>query len=820
VARRTNSKTTPGSAGPGAPPRRSSRKPKKAVRAKPSVRQAPRKAPAKAPRKAPAKAPSKARKASKAKGPAVGSSRRGGLRRIARRVVVLALLLGTALLALDLLWLNELVTERMDGRVHDQPARLVGVAPRLAPGEVATADGWRQTLGALGYEEVQTVRREGQYSMAGASWTIHPRGSERVMLAVRERRVRKIERARDGARLPEARFPLGAVSLLTDESRERRSVVALSDIPQDLQRAVIAIEDERFWKHIGVDPRGIARAAVANLRAGGVAQGGSTLTQQLAKNLFLDSDRSFVRKGQEALLALLLESRYDKERILEAYLNEIYLGQRGGYAVLGVAEAARTWFGKDLGALTLDEAALLAGAIHSPNRTVPWKHPEEAKRRRDQVLRKMQKLAAVPPESIQAALVRPIKAADAPALRRRAAWFVDAVVGELGDRYSPEALHRDGLELVVTLDPQMQDAAEFAIRDGLAALRKANPELWRNGPGPEAALVAIDPRDGAVRALVGGADYGRSQFDRARNAHRQPGSAFKPIVLAAAIDARWPRLRPGSLVLDEPLSVPGAGRNGATWRPGNYDGVFKGPMTLRKATEQSRNLPFVRLGLDVGPDRMRATAERMGIASPLAAVPSLAIGAQEVTPLELAVAYATLASGGQRPTPRFLDGVRDRDGAWLERQLPERVPALDSRVAATVTNVLEGVVDRGTARGVRRSGFSLPLAGKTGTSNDARDAWMVGYTPDLVVAVWVGFDEGRGLGIGSTKAAVPLWARFANAVEPFLSGDGFSRPSGIDLRDDPSLVAPEDPVSLGDEDRERRKAEAEALRAMNRGGRR
>ncbi len=714
------------------------------------------------------------------------------------------MLAGALALTIDIALLGEAVDERMEGRPHDEPARIVGVVPKLAPGAIATADGWRSVWSGLGYTEVDDVDAPGEFHMVRGKWTVWPRGGDPLAITVQRRHVVSLTRVDDGTRVAAWTFDPPAVGLLTDSSRERRSVVPLEDMPLALRRAVVSIEDERFYRHIGVDPRGIARAAVTNLRKGGVSQGGSTITQQLAKNMFLSSERTFSRKGQEALLALILEHRYDKDRLLEAYLNEIYLGQRNGFAVMGVGEAARIWFGKDVSALTVGECALLAGAIHSPNRTVPWKHPEEAKRRRDQVLNRMLELDAMPSAEIEAARVEQIKFADGSGMRRRAPWYVDSLISELGDRYSPEALHRDGLELVASVDARLQRAAEAAVRQHLADLKRDHPDLWSGGKGPEVALVALDVRTGAVRALVGGADYGRSQFNRATSAKRQPGSAFKPIVLAAAIGDRWPRLKARSIVDDRPLSVAGAGPRGTAWSPKNYDGKFLGPITLRKATEQSRNIPFVQLGLDIGAAKIRSASEAMGVTTPLAAVPSLAIGAQEVTPLDLATAMATLAAGGQRSEPRFLEGVRDRDGRWLERAMPSSAAAIDPRVAAAVTDILEGVVDEGTARGIRRAGFKLPLAGKTGTSNDARDAWMVGYSRELAIAVWMGYDSDKALGLPSTKAAVPLFATFLIEAQPYLSGDAFARPRGGSAA----------PHQLIREDRERRRMEEEAMREM------
>jgi penicillin-binding protein 1B len=745
-----------------------------------------------------------------------GRAHRGGRSRFVRRAALVGLLLAGVALALDVSLLSEAVEQRMEGRVHDEPARMTGFVPRLAPGEFAKAEGWRSTLVMLGYTEVQSPGAvgRGEFHLGRRNWLIHPKDGDPTLVRLVQGKVKWLKSSTSGLKLPAADFPLPAISVLTGSSRERRSVVRIGDIPVSLIRATVTIEDERFYRHHGLDPRGIARAALANFTARGISQGGSTITQQLAKNMFLRADRTLRRKFQEALLSLILEQRYEKDEILEAYLNEIYLGQRDGYAIMGVGEAARVWFGKGISGLSAAESALLAGAIHSPNRTVPWKHPEEALRRRNQVLEKMHRLDALSPQALSAALAEPLPSEPGDRLQRRAPWFVDAAVAELSDRYTTEALHREGLELVTTLDLRMQTAAEAAVASGMDTLRLQHPELWQEGRSPQVALVALAPMTGAVRALVGGHDYRLSQFNRVTQARRQPGSAFKPIVLAAAIGERWPKLGPRSLVRDTALEVPSAQPQRRAWTPKNYDSRFLGRITLREATQRSRNLPFVRLALDVGIDRVRSAAEAMGITSPIPSVPSIAIGSAEVSPLELAVVYATLANGGLRPKPHYLVGVQSRAGEWLERELPSSTAAIDPRVAAVVTDLLEGVIDSGTARSAREAGLRIPLAGKTGTSNEARDAWMAGYSTDLSVVVWVGFDRSEPLGLPSTAAALPIWIDFMKRVEPHLSGQRFEIPlgTGAVLAAGGQRLDPERRLDLEDEDRSRRSSEADEMR--------
>ena len=562
----------------------------------------------------------------------------------------------------------------------------------------------------------------------------------------------------------ESRYPV-AIGSLGSVPMERRRPVALEEVPDHLVQAVLAVEDQRFHDHHGLDVWRIGGALIANIKAGGIRQGGSTLTQQLAKNLFLTADRTPLRKLREAVIALVLEARYEKADILEAYLNEIYLGQDGPRAIHGVGPAAWYYLGKDIQRVNLAESALLAGMIRAPNRYAPTRHPATARQRRDLVLRLMAEqqriTSAVATRTRRAAVPR--RAHPEAVLDGR--HFRDASVVAV-----PRRLPGRGVAVYTTLDAALQRAAERAVRNGLSRLRAR---------GAEAALLAIDPRNGEILAMVGGRAYGASQFNRAIAARRQPGSAFKPVVALAALErARGsePAFTLASLVEDEPLRVR---TPSGPWQPVNYDGRFRGTVTVREAMEQSLNVPFARIGLAIGADRIAATAKRLGIASSLRAVPSLALGSSEVTLLELVRAYGVLAAGGDLAETRTVLG-HARYGRPLGAPPSGRISRVaDPAAAYLVTSALEGAVSRGTGRALNGSGRFDGIAGKTGTSNDWRDAWFLAYTPTLVVGAWVGYDDGRSLGLSGAGAALPIVARFLEGARAEQGGEPFEVPDGI-----------------------------------------
>lgn len=545
-----------------------------------------------------------------------------------------------------------------------------------------------------------------------------------------------------------------AIGNLRGNAREWRVPVSLDDIPPHLVDAVLSVEDQRFFDHEGIDFRRIAGAFVANVKAGGVAQGGSTITQQLVKNLYLSANRTPLRKVREAAIATVLEQRYDKRQILEAYLNEIYLGHDRGVAIHGVGAASRFYFGKDVERIVLSEAATLAAMIKAPNRLAPHRHPVDLKARRDLVLNLMVDQGRIPPGSRDQSSAVAVPTRVHPLRDIDARWFGDYV-----REGAPSNLPPRGSAIYTTLDARLQQAAERAVRgyDGKA----------------QVALVAIDPRSGDILAMVGGRDYGKSQFNRAVDARRQPGSAFKPIVALAALgpdrDAE-PEYTLASVIADAPLSV---STPQGVWQPANYDGSYRGDVTLRYALEQSLNTPFARLGVDLGPERIVSTARRMGITSKLQPVPSLALGASEVSLLELTRAYGVLATNGKLAATRRLIGTA-KVGGELDAVTRVSVEQVANPGATfLVTSALQGAVNHGTGRGLGRRG----VAGKTGTSNDWRDAWFIAYTPEIVVGVWVGNDDGESIRQSGGAVALPVAARFLSQAR--ISSPGFVAPDGV-----------------------------------------
>jgi penicillin-binding protein 1B len=556
---------------------------------------------------------------------------------------------------------------------------------------------------------------------------------------------------------------------------ERRPVKA-SEVATDLVQAVIAAEDDSFFTHSGFSFSGMVRALWVDLRGGQIRHGGSTLTQQLVKNLYLTQQRTLMRKGEELVLALMLELRYSKDDILSAYLNEIYLGRSGGVNLMGVGAASRAYFGKDAGQLTLGEAATLAGMIRAPAVYSPFGHADRARERRDWVLHRLESLGRVDKKRIEEALAAPLSPLADVVVRRRAPYFADAMSAEAARRFGIEDLPDGGYALFSTLSWGDQQAAQSNVDAGLAALAKTY-ERGRQQEPLQAALVSVSPQSGGILAYLGGRRYDQSQFDRVSQATRQVGSAFKPVVYAAAFEAH--QVSPASFLEDDELVVRVGNQ---VWTPKNDDGDFHGWVSVRTALEHSYNLATARLALQVGIPKIVALARQLGIVSPMDPYPAVALGSTAISPLELASVYATFAAGGIRPPLHGLSAALDRHGHSVESHalpVPERV--VTPQTDFLVTSLLQGVLERGTAAGGAGQ-IHGQVAGKTGTTNDRRDSWFAGYSTDRATVVWVGYDSNSTTRLSGARAALPIWSHFTAAVAPAAGYGTFPQPPGITSR--------------------------------------
>jgi penicillin-binding protein 1B len=666
-----------------------------------------------------------------------------------------------------------------------QPSRLYAQPTVLEPGAPLAAGEIVAQLNDEGYREAPAglPLRRGTYRRSGDHVEVHlrhfvtpegPGGGEPLGIDLSGGRVARLTLAGRPAKSAVLE-PALLASFYGPDVDERRPVT-LDSLPEPTVKAILAAEDDGFYVHPGISPTGIVRALWVNFRGGTVQQGGSTITQQLVKNIYLSRERTLQRKAKEALIAVALEMRYGKRQILEAYLNEIYWGRSGPANLIGLGAASRAYFGKDADELTLPEAATLAGMIRGPSEYSPLEHPEKTIERRNWVLQRMGELGWIKPEQAQAAQAEPlITEAQAVTARPLAPYFTKAAAAEAKERFDIDDLADEGYLLFSTVGWREQRQAEIAVVRELASLDKGQAKRRRGDDPLQAALISVDPRDGAIRAWVGGRDYSSSQFDRVSQAKRQAGSAFKPVVYAAAF--REAVATPATLLKDSPIVV----RVGNDrWQPQNNDRGFRGWVTVRSALEQSLNIPTIRLALQVGLGRIIDLAHDMGIESDLTARPSLALGAFEVSPYEMAQVYATLADGGLRPTLHGLKAVLERSGEEvLSDDLPSPRRVLPPQTAYLVTSILEGVVDHGTGAGVRAQGLSDPLAGKTGTTNDRRDNWFAGYAPDRVTVVWVGYDDNSRTRLSGARAALPIWSRFMAAVRPAAGYAAFAPPEGM-----------------------------------------
>jgi penicillin-binding protein 1B len=583
---------------------------------------------------------------------------------------------------------------------------------------------------------------------------------------------------------------------------EQRRLVPLNEIPPAFVDAILAAEDHRFYEHHGIDVIRTLKAGWIDFTAGHVVQGGSTLTQQLMKNFFLTSKRDWHRKVKEALMAYIAERQYSKDEILENYINDIYLGQRGQEGIYGVWEASEFFFSKEPRDLTIAEMATIAGMIRSPNRYNPMRHPTAASQRRNEVLSSMLQDGYISKAAYDVAVTEPIRAREPFNETNDAPYFVDYVKHELDERYPPSVLTGEGLRIFTTLDVHMQKESDRAVDSNLARLVAQHASLRRKEKSEElqSCLIAIEPQTGKIRAMTGGRDYRESQFNRATQSKRQPGSAFKPVTYLAALEETLEggpdHFLPTSYIEDTPFTW----QVGETsWTPRNYKNRYFGRVTLEFALEESLNSATSRLANAIGLDRVRAMASKLGFGD-LPPYPSIVLGGIEVTPMQIANAYAILANEGLDTPPYAVTAVVDQKNQVIEGHELKAEQVLSPELAYMMDFMLEQVINHGTGAGARKLGFTRPAAGKTGTTNDSVDAWFAGFTPNLLAVVWTGFDQKEAVGLTGAEASLPAWTEFMKAATAPRPALDFGIPPGVVLANvDPLtgyLAGPYCPVTI------------------------
>jgi len=699
---------------------------------------------------------------------------------------------------------QKMIDQRMSGPVFNNSSKIYGQPRVISPGYRMTQKELADYLRRAGYTEVNEKgeSRLGRYRLVNRGLEVLPgpesyHAAEGALVRFNDNGVERIAALGSGQTLGAYELePQLITGLFDTQARAKRRLVTYDDIPKPLVDAIIAIEDRRFFQHSGINYWRFMQAAWRNLTHGRMSEGGSTLTMQISRGFFLTPEKTPTRKLAEMMIAIELEQRFSKRQIFEFYVNQVPMGQRGSFSILGMGEAAQAYFGKDIKNLTLPEAALLAAIIQRPSYLNPYKHPTRAMARRNLVLEAMVDTGAISREQADKAKAAPLEltapnvdASDAP-------YFVDLLKEMLLARYSEEQLNEDGLRVYSTLDADLQAAAAEAVAEGLKEIddlvhksrrrvvrvgkgKNAKTEaIVKAGPPAQVALVAIDPRTGEVLALVGGRNYGQSQLNHAV-AMRPTGSIFKPFVFAAALNTavtgEEPVFTPASLVDNTPTTFYYEDK---IYEPRNYQNKYNEVVNARFALAHSLNNATVRIAEQIGYDRVVQLAQAAGIKG-VKATPAMALGAYDATPLEMAGAYTVFANQGVRATPMMIKSVRDAKGEVIEDFKVQKKPVLDPRVAYVMTNMLEAVINNGTAAGVRARGFAAPAAGKTGTSHDA---WFAGYTSNLLCIVWVGFDDYTDLKQEGSRTAAPIWTEFmkrAIKLPAYASPRPFEKPDGV-----------------------------------------
>jgi penicillin-binding protein 1B len=734
------------------------------------------------------------------------------------RLAALALAVPTVLLCFAAAYSYVRFAHLIDARLHGEREtvfpRILARPLELRRGQSLTERQLIDRLNDLGYAHRERVEKPGEFAVGNGAVAIMPRAPElkRQMVRVVFQRpapevknasrrqpppkpADRVQRLELGTK-PSERLMLDApvLTALNGGEREKRRPVALAAIPERMQQAVLSIEDRRFYEHPGVDPIGILGAAISNLRGRhGYTSGGSTITQQVARNVFLPKmfpgmtlkdarEKSVRRKLLEAWVSLIITARASKDEILEMYLNDMTLGQRGSFGIVGVAEASRLFFAKDISNVTLAEAATIAGVFQSPSALSPFTNPDRCKEKRNVVLQAMVDAGYADHDVADRAMHEPLTVVQR-ALEAEAPYFVDFVGQILDDHYPGlTTTTTAAVDVYTTLDLHLQRLAQDAVRDGLVHVDELLPKRKRGKA--EAALIAVDPRTGEILAFVGGRSYNQSQYNRAIVSRRQPGSVFKPFVFLTAFEeaAKSGRvdITPASITNDAQETFE---FDDQVWTPENYEHEYDGPITFRRALAHSRNLGTIHVAQSAGYDNVAAFWKKLGVGNAPKAYPSIALGVFEATPYEIATAYTLFPNGGAiRPLKQILQVTRGgKDVTKKESNALRTVARPDTTFL--VTNMMRSVLNEGTAASARSMGFTLDAAGKTGTTNDLRDAWFAGFTPELLTVVWVGFDDNLPVGLSGARAALPIWTQFMRTALAGRASVPFEVPDDITFMD-------------------------------------
>ena len=707
--------------------------------------------------------------------------------------VLLAFITATSVFAYYYVQFGKLIDQRLTGQVFQNTSRVFSAPGHVYLGETMHASDLATYLLRAGYQEGEAEGALGYFKVKGPSVEIHPssasyfRGGNALRVDFSGGSISRIVDLSAVAPRDSAEIEPELITNLFDSSREKRRVVRFDDLPKNLVDAVLAAEDKRFFEHGGLDIVRVFGAALADLRRGQKAQGASTIDMQVARSFFFTTKREWRRKVKEILMAVEINQRYSKQQIFELYANEVYLGNRGSFSIRGFGEAAEAYFGKDVRELTLGECAFLAGIIRAPNRyATAERHLDRAEESRDRVLPQMVEDSYITQEQADEAKKMKLKFVNGGINSGSAPYFVDMVKDHLLEKFSESDLETQSYRIYTTLDPQLQHAAAEAIQSGVQGVDKLLAKryaAWAKKGEPatrvQVALVAMDARTGEIRALVGGRNYGESQLNHAL-ARRQPGSVFKPFVYAAAFDNAaegfTPIVTPVTTVDDVPTTFEFDGKE---YTPDNYGEEFYGTVTVRDALIHSLNVATVKVAELIGYQRVVNLTRQMGLGTNIQPTPAVALGAYEMTPIDVAAAYTPFASNGFRAEPLFLRSVLAADGTIEETVGPRTRAVLDPRVAFLTTSIMEEVINRGTGVTVRSMGFTPVAAGKTGTS---RDGWFAGFTSNLLCVVWIGFDDNRDLGLSGSASAAPVWAEFmkrATALAQYKMTADFDPPPGV-----------------------------------------